>query len=153
MIQVTNNFLDNNYFEDLTKALSLESLNWNFMNYQFFIDELNGKIICHTLVCKNLRDFFNFNFMEDALKKEIENVRVYLVTKSRKQIVLPTDKNNTDKFILSINTNNGFFNVENTGQIPCEENKLIYLPKGCHFSNSSCTDRDYKAYLEIDIQE
>ncbi len=91
--------------------------------------------------------------MEDALDKKIKNVRVYLVTKSRKQIVLPTDKNNTDKFILSINTNNGFFNVENTGQIPCEENKLIYLPKGCHFSNSSCTDKDYKAYLEIDIQE
>ena len=131
MVQVTNNFLNNNYLEDLTKALSLESLNWNFMNYQFFLDELNGKIICHTLVCKNFKDFFNFNFMEDALDKKIK----------------------TDKFILSINTNNGFFNVENTGQIPCEENKLIYLPKGCHFSNSSCTDKDYKAYLEIDIQE
>tara|TARA_R110000803_G_scaffold120566_1_gene188601 strand:- start:79 stop:540 length:462 start_codon:yes stop_codon:yes gene_type:complete len=153
MVQITNNFLDNNYLEDLTKALSLESLNWNFMNYQFFSDEVKGGIICHTLVCKNFRDFFNFNFMEDVLKKKIKNVRVYLITKSHKQIELPVDKNNTDRFIFFINTNNGFFNVKDTGQIPFEENRLIYLPKGSHFFHSSCTDKDYKAYLEIDIQE
>ena len=154
MVKVTNNFLDNNEFEKLIKTFSFEGLNWNFENCKFFEDKEDAQIMCYKMICKNIEDFFNFKKLEDTINlSAIKKINARLITKSNQKVSYPVEENEKPLMVYFLNTNNGFFDVKGIGQIECVENRIVYLPSKSLSFHSSCTDKDYKMYLEIHIPE
>ena len=154
MTNVINNFLDNNEFEKLIKMLSSEGLNWNFKNYQFFKDDAKGKIKCHRMICKNIKDFYNFKILEDKINLgNLDKINVKLITKSSILVDFPVEQNETPTMIFFLNTNDGFLEVDGIGKIACNENTIVHLPAKSLFFHSSCTDQDYKMYIELELKE
>lgn len=151
-MKVINNFCDNSKLEELIKNLTNEQLNYKFKNYQFFEDDALGVIMTHKLVCYNLKDVMEIDFLEKQLGK-IKDIFVNLITKSTKLVNFQPEKSDDNLIVLFANNNNGFFKIENYKKIECSENTLVTIPAKTPFIHSSCTDKDYKIYLEIYLQE
>ena len=151
-MKVINNFIDNSKLEDLIKKLPNEELNYKFKNYQFFEDDVLGKIMTHKLVCSNLEDVIDLEFLEKQTGK-IKKIFVNLITKSTRLVTFQPEQSDYNLIVLFGNNNDGFLKVDNYKKIECSENTMVAIPAKTPFTQSSCTDKDYKIYFEIYLQE
>jgi len=150
MIQVTNNFLNNEEFFKIQKTI------WG-VDFPWFIK--SPGVFFHHLYDKEKNKLSPFIYILDSLNK---NLKVSTLIDSQILMTLKTDKavesevaNSKDiydksmKSILFFNTSNASVNISGLKIIKCEENRLLTLPTNIAHFGATQTDEPINIVLTI----
>ena len=158
MINVTNNFLDNNQFFDISKLLLSKKFPY-FLTTDF-------KVMIHNLVenIDNKKEFslflqhVLFNLIIKLKAKEIISSTVYLITKDTENISLDIgiknpyeiSLNNTSlTSMLYINSNNGHTKIIGKDKIEPVQNRLLTFSSNISYEETTPTDQPFKIVLKL----
>lgn len=153
-IRVENNFLENNFFWDISKMITDSNFPW-------YIDENNDLI--HNLIyepyLKKENSFYATKILDPIIVKlNIKNIICSKLTlnfssSNFEKISFPEEdidiNNKSLRGFLCLNTNNSEIDVAGTNKIPLVENRFIYFSKNNRYFTSTHTDVRCRIVLEL----
>jgi len=155
-MKIIHNFLEDNYFKEIVDLHFSPNFSWFLQNGVNNEKDGNSQLI-HTFFKDGKANSFNFMTLSHILNKlkvnKLIRVKSNLIPKSSKIIRhgFHTDFNikGIKTAILYLNTNNGYTVFKNNKKIKSEENKMIIFDCRLSHSGTTCTDKDFRALMNI----
>lgn len=154
MISVEKNVINNLSFTNIENLILNPKFNYS-LNHNTEIIHLY-----HALYYQNniVSPFAHvINPLVNFLNKQINNAMVVVIPKTDEKKPLfeklekPLEIKDTITCVYFINTNNGNFNLFNVDDITAEQNKMFMYDTNLEVTNFSCTDKKFKAYVQLDF--
>tara|TARA_R100000388_G_scaffold90197_1_gene71433 strand:+ start:2584 stop:3078 length:495 start_codon:yes stop_codon:yes gene_type:complete len=162
MINVTNNYLENNIFYTAKNLIFSSKFPWTFASNE------NDKFLqfYHSLVISNKNNEREVSpFMSPTISYllktlNVENVlraEVVMITKTTENIdiPIPTDPTikNRYKSILCLNTSNSNICIGGGDVIECIENRIITIPSNLSHNITSPSDKNFTCLIVIEYKK
>tara|TARA_R110000787_G_scaffold264077_1_gene370007 strand:+ start:49 stop:519 length:471 start_codon:yes stop_codon:yes gene_type:complete len=150
-IKVENNFLDNDFFWDISKIVTDSSFPW-------YVGDSHNDFI-HNLIyepdLKKENSFYTPKIHDEVSIKNVISSRLTLNLSSSTFKKTPTYQDNIDvnnkslKGFLCITPNNAEINIMGVNQVPLVENRFISFSKNNAYYISTHTDPKYRIVIEM----
>jgi hypothetical protein len=148
MMNLINNFLDNNILFEIQKIITDKKFSW-FLN-----EDEDCFVFEHSLN----NDIFNPTILNDFKKKlrvqEFLDCKLLLITQTNKKQncnnKITYDPHNNKKIaVFYLNTNDGDTIITNKAKFESIENSLLLIDPNTAFFHTTCTNRRYRLILQI----
>jgi hypothetical protein len=160
-MEIIDNFLDQNYFNDIKNIIFSDNFPWFFIRGVNYIGDGNYQFV-HMFYHENeYKPSSNlFEHLKPILNKlnahAVIKVKANLLTKTENYIIheFHTDiQKSKQKFaktsILYVNTNNGFTTFKNGDKVDSIENRIVTFDSELEHSGSTCTDEDCRIVINF----
>ena len=154
MINVINNFLNNNEFFEIQKLLSSKK-------FPYFLTE-NYKVLTHPIIYKTEYSLF----LESLISKLSEKLKVktilssetYLIIKDKENLSLNIGKkdpydislnDNSLTSLLYINSNNGYTQILGKDKIDPVQNRLLTFSSNISYEETTPTNEPFKSVIKL----
>ncbi len=154
MINVINNFLNNNEFFEIQKLLSSKK-------FPYFLTE-NYKVLTHPIIYKTEYSLF----LESLISKLSEQLKVktilssetYLIIKDKENLSLNIGKkdpydislnDNSLTSLLYINSNNGYTQILGKDKIDPVQNRLLTFSSNISYEETTPTNEPFKSVIKL----
>tara|TARA_Y100001937_G_C7058332_1_gene302509 strand:+ start:277 stop:753 length:477 start_codon:yes stop_codon:yes gene_type:complete len=157
MIQVENNFLNNDTFFSIQKTISGNDFTWTLL-------ENSPIYLVHPLILEQGKYVSNFtkDVLSDCLKilkPDVvleSNVRLFTKDAKQKEYMHPSSFLKEKKyktFILSFNSTDGYLEITGLKKINSQENQAMMFDYIGNFVQTNPTDRPVRIIIEIFYQK
>jgi hypothetical protein len=154
MINVINNFLNNDEFFEIQKLLSSKK-------FPYFLTE-NYKVLTHPIIYKTEYSLF----LESLISKLSEQLKVktilssetYLIIKDKENLSLNIGKkdpydislnDNSLTSLLYINSNNGYTQILGKDKIDPVQNRLLTFSSNISYEETTPTNEPFKSVIKL----
>ena len=154
MINVINNFLNNDEFFEIQKLLSSKK-------FPYFLTE-NYKVLTHRIIYKTEYSLF----LESLISKLSEQLKVktilssetYLIIKDKENLSLNIGKkdpydislnDNSLTSLLYINSNNGYTQILGKDKIDPVQNRLLTFSSNISYEETTPTNEPFKSVIKL----
>jgi len=164
MVQVINNFLQNNEFHSIYKIITSDFFPWYLQKYKVF-NEDNQTQFTHNLVKKYKDETKTSFYVTPILSPLLRELKAKDVIRSKINLTYRTDKaieslahtdvskidlNDPSKTaILYMNTNNGYTQIVGGEKIKSIQNRLVVFPTNTSHFGVTHTDIEHRLVLNL----
>ena len=153
-MRVVDNFLPQDYFDDMVMRVTSESFPWFYLNYVATKKDTDDSYLVHTIYNEHKPNSEMFNAVGPILDliKPKSLIRCRVISYIGRDVFIEHAQHVDFDFlhntcILYLNTNNGFTRLEDGEKVMSVANRALFSDGGVMHNSTNCTDAKRRLVL------